>query len=316
MCRINMIYVKNDNYGILEQNGYESIENDDSELTNGYTGYVCGWCNCDSFVGSMLECENSYDTLEEMSECESKIKLARLQKIREFMYQPGYQKLRKDYIEKKEVLFGKLFELTEEIDDYEIEQSFALEKKYNYQIPPEAADAMYQEIEEKRQLIYESDEYQAIQKKIDVLQKENPILEESTMYYLTQEEMNEALELGEQDEELDEEMQEFLDNLIEENGVEEELEEIEIKLPSFVIDEAIKELMDKLEHPEITDQATEFHKYKDIFEQLLETNEKIMFTTVWSEPENLKHIREINIKKMVIEDLAKLNYNKVLTITN
>lgn len=309
MCRFNIVYVKNDNHGILEQSGYDVFD----EEYNGYTGYVKGCCNCGSFVGSMSETEDSYESYDEMVSCETKKELEMLYEVRELMHKPDYRKIREQYVEKRDILLDKMFAMTEEVNEYELEQMEKLDEKYDCEPPEDIVNELYEEVEKRLDVIYSSDEYKKQDKMLDDLRNKNAVLEKSTMYYLTKEEQDKEMYDGVSATELlagdDETLDGWLSELIGETD-EEDCLECEFEEPSMVIDDVIE----KMENETGREANAEFEEYKNLFDNLLNTNEDILFATIWSEVKKYNFVNEISLSEMKMEDLAKMDYFDIIKV--
>lgn len=295
MCQLNLVFVKNSkNKKILENNEYNYFGED----FKSFSPYVKGFCNCGSFVGSMSEYNgNSYF---EMIENLNNAELERLTKIKDFMSKPNYKKLKEEYVADRETLSNALEKFFEPVSNYEMEQINLLETQYKGKALEKQMELLYKDLDTKFQEIENSTEYQSAQRKLNEFIEKNQLMYESTLYYLTKE-----------DEENDNKSQEFLnDDLFEDiDDLNDAIEYVDIPEESFVIDTVIQ----KLERRYLNDYNV-FLEYKQLFEELLENEEYILFCCIWDEPENMSIEKEVNIKDIKIEDLASLEYNQVLKI--
>lgn len=310
MCRFNIVYAKNDELGILAQNGYTPFD----ENYPGYTGYVRGYCNCGSFVGSMAESDRHFQSYEEMRACERKEKLEVLIKVRELMHRPDYAAIRDAYIQERDALLDAMFAMTEEVGDFETEQMELLNEKYDFSPPADLVEKLYDEVEVRHNAICETAPYKEIEQRLEQLRKRNPVLEESTFYYLTKEEQYEAFGEGVPlSELLDDEDDETVDAVLSqmmEDADEEDIVEIEFDEPDMVIDDVIE----KLENETDEDAETEFQEYIALFEGLLTSNDNILFSTIWSEIGEYNLIDSISLSEMTIDVFAGMNFNDMIRI--
>lgn len=305
MCRFNIVYARNDDWGILEQNGYMPFDDTNPE----YIGYTYGYCNCNSFVGSMVEDKNNFESYEEMTRCMKAERLDTLYKVREMMYQPDYKEKRHKYIEKRDNLIDRIFDMTKDIKDYEIEQMDLLNGKYDCEPPEEEVERLYDEISKREEIVYKTDEYKKLDRELARLRDDNPILEESTMYFLTKEQQDEEME-QEYCEEADDMLAQIFGDIDEVDFDEDEFTEVEFEEPSMVIDDVISQVKGETDK----DAKEEFREYQSLFKELLQTNDYILFVTVWEKPDIYNIKKEIPLSKITMEELAKLNYFDIIKI--
>jgi len=292
MCQFNLIFVRNSkNKQILKNNEYHRF----GKPFENFSPYVKGGCNCGSFVGSMSEYNgNSYL---EMTEKLYNAELEKLNKIKDLMNRPDYKELKEKYTSDEEILLNTLEKFFEQMSNYETEQINLLETKYNGKKLEKQRELLYKDFNKKLQEIQNSSEYKSAQSKLNEFWKKNKLLRESTLYYLTKEQEDNAKK---SEDILDDESFEDLNDNV---------EFIDIPEESFVIDTVIQ----KLENNYKNDYNT-FLEYKKLFENLLENENYILFCCIWSEPENISIEKEVNIKDIKIEDLASLKYNQILKI--
>ena len=295
MCQLNLVFVKNfKNKKVLENNGYNYFGED----FKSFFPYIKGPCNCDSFVGSMSEYTgNSYlKMIENLNATE----LERLNKIKDFMNKSDYKKLKEEYVADRETLSNALEKFFEPVSNYEMEQINLLENKYKGNALEKQMELLYKNLDKKFQEIENSSEYQSAQRKLNDFIERNELMEESTLYYLTKE-----------DEENDNKFEEILDNDFFEDiaNLDDSIESIDIPEDSLVIDTVIQRLENKYPND-----YNVFLEYKQLFENLLENEDLILFCCIWDKPENMSIEKEVNIKDIKIEDLASLEYNRVLKI--
>lgn len=292
MCQLNLVFVKNsENKKILKNNEYEYFGED----FKSFSPYVKGFCNCGSFVGSMSEYTgNSYiEMIEELNNSE----LERLTKIKDFMNKPDYKKQREKYIANREKLSSALEKFFEPMSSYEMEQINLLETKYKSKALEKQMDLLYKDLDEKLQEIENSAGYKSAEAKLNEFVKNNELMEESTLYYLTKE-----------DEDNDRKSEEILDDELFED-LDDDIEIIDVPEESFVIDTVIQKLESRYQND-----YNVFSEYKDLFENLLKNEDYILFCCIWDEPKKMSIKKEVTIKDITIEDLASLEYNQILKV--
>lgn len=292
MCQYNIIFVENTkNKTILKNNKYNYF----GENFKKFSPYVKGICNCGSFVGSMSE-YNSNNYLKMIEEI-NKTEIDKLNKIKEFMNKPDYKKLKERYITEREKLSNSLEKFFEPMSNYEMEQINVLETKYKGKSLEKHMELLYKDLDNKLLAIENSSEYKSAESKLNKFIEKNQLMEESTLYYLTKEEEENAKKLEEIS---DDDLFDDLDDSIEYIDVPEE---------SFVIDTVIQKLENRYQND-----YNIFLDYKQLFENLLENEEYILFCCIWDKPEKMSIEKEVNIKDIKIEDLASLEYNEILKI--
>lgn len=299
MCQLNLVFVKNSkNKKILKNNEYNYFGDD----FNNFSPYVKGFCDCGSFVGSMSEYTGN--TYFEMIEDLNNAELERLNKIKDIMNKPDYKKIREKYIADRENLSNALETFFEPVSNYEIEQINMLETNYTGKTLEKHMELLYKDLDKKLKEIENSCEYKSAKTKLNKFIEENELLEESTLYYLTKE-----------DEDDDNKLKEIpYDNVFEEYNFFEDTDKfpeiIDIdEEESFVIDTVIQKLENRYQND-----YNVFLKYKQLFENLLENEEYILFCCIWDEPDKMSIEKEVNIKDITIEDLASLEYDQILKI--
>jgi len=293
MCQLNLVFVKNiKNKTILKNNEYNYYGKDFKE----FSPYIKGICNCGSFVGSMSEYDgNNY--LEMIGEI-NKTEIDRLNKIKDIMNKPDYKKLKEKYITERETLSNYLEKFFEPMSNYEMEQINILETKYKGKTLEKHMELLYKDLDKKLLEIEISSEYKSAELKLNEFIEKNQLMEESTLYYLTKEEEENAKKLEEISND------DFFDDL------DDSIEYIDVPEESFVIDTVIQRLENRYQND-----YNVFLEYEQLFKNLLENEEYILFCCIWDEPENMSIEKEINIKDLKIEDLASLEYNQILKIT-
>jgi len=292
MCQLNLVFVKNStNKKILKNNEYEYFGED----FKSFSPYVKGFCNCGSFVGSMSKYTgNSYlEMIEELNNSE----LERLTKIKTFMNKPDYKKQREKYIADREILSNALENFFEPMSSYEMKQINLLETKYKGKALEKQMDLLYKDLDEKLQEIETSVGYKSAEAKLNEFVKNNELMEESTLYYLTKD-----------DEDNDSKSEEILDDELFED-LDDAIEIIDVTEESFVIDTVIQKLESRYQND-----YNVFSEYKDLFENLLKNEDYILFCCIWDEPKKMSIKKEVTIKDITIEDLASLEYNQILKV--
>lgn len=291
MCQLNLVFVKNStNKEILKNNGYECFR----ENFQTFSSYVKGFCNCGSFVGSMSEyAGNSY--LEMMNELNSS-ELERLNKIKTFMSKPDYKDLKRKYMADKDKLSNTLEKFINPLFNYEMEQLELLQTKYKGQELEKQMELLYKNLDKKLKKVEHSSEYKSAEIKLNDFTEKNQLMEESLLYYLTQE-----------DEDNDRKNMKVLDNnLLKDLDDSESINNFE---ESLVIDNVIKRVQNEYEND-----YSVFLEYKQLFEKLLENEEYILFCCIWDKPKKISIEKEVNIGNLKIEDLASLEYNQILKV--
>lgn len=295
MCKFNVIFVKNlNNKNILEHNEYYRQK----WSFKHYFPYIKGICNCDSFIGSMADFP--YGNYSQMIEELNNEELEKLNKIKEFMNRPSYKKEREKYIAQRDRLSSAVEKFFETMANYETEQINLLETKYKGKKLEKQIDLLYKGIEKKSLEILNLPEYRVAEEKLNKFVEKNELMDESTLYFLTKE-----------DEEEDKETQEILNDTLFEtiNDLADTIEYIDVPEESFVIDTVIKNLKNRYPND-----YNNFIEYIHLFEMLLKNEEHILFCCIWDKPEKLSIEKEVSVKDIKIEDLASLEYNKLLKI--
>lgn len=283
MCQFNLVFVKSSkNKKILKNNEYDCF----GDNINNFSPFVKGYCNCDSFVGSM--CNYSENSYIEMIKSLNKSELAKLTKIKNFMNKPNYKQLKENYIKTRNSFSNAVEKFFEPLSTYETHQINMLEKKYKGKQLQKHMENLYKDLENKIQKIENSPDFKLAQTKLNDFIEKNKLMEESTLYYLTKKDKeNECFD--------------DLDNSVENITIPEE--------ESLVIDNVIKKLETRYEKD-----YNNFLEYKQLFEKLLENENYILFSCIWDEPKEMLIEKEVNIKDITIEDLASLEFNKMLKI--
>ena len=169
--------------------------------------------------------------------------------------------------------------------------------KYKGKTLEKHMELLYKDLDKKLLEIEISSEYKSAELKLNEFIEKNQLMEESTLYYLTKGEEENAKKLEEISD----------DDLF--DDLEDSIEYIDVPEESFVIDTVIQRLENRYQND-----YNVFLEHKQLFENLLENEEYILFCCIWDEPENMSIEKEINIKDLKIEDLASLEYNQILKI--
>lgn len=156
----------------------------------------------------------------------------------------------------------------------------------------------------KEKYISERDALSNSLEKFNEFIEKNQLMEESTLYFLTKEEEDNYNKLEElPDDELSDALADLTDS-------DDAVKYIDVPEESFVIDTVIQNLENKYDND-----YNAFLEYKNLFKILLENEDYILFCCIWDEPNNLSIEKEVNINALKIEDLACLEYNKLLKIS-
>jgi hypothetical protein len=144
-------------------------------------------------------------------------------------------------------------------------------------------------------------EYSEFINKFREYSKENELLQESLLYCLTAEESNQTSKGIP--------LKELLG--LEDDLEAEEFATVNIPMESNVIDDVINrtECDTNAEHLE------EYQTYYELFMNLLEVVPSILFGTIWSEANEMKLVKTVKINSLLIDDLAILDYNDMICIT-
>lgn len=300
MCRINLILIDdNKAEDLLESKGYHLFQAN----LQGYGAYRKGYCNCGSFVGSLLEKKgmNYHDAVSSSKQ----EKLDRLYQIKDLMNKPGYLERKREFLKKQSVFIEKLQDFSQHITEYERTRTDEIRKGKDGSNENAAMDHLFNEIGTMFSELEIKPDYQMIRETYIGFLHENDIMNESTRYYLTKEEEEKAFDPGIP-------LSELLGFKDEpgENLKEEAVEQIELQKESFVIDEVIVRTQNETN----TAHLSEYHTYYRLFSDLLEHVPSFRFTTIWSEPGELKEIKTVSLESMTIDDLAFLEFNDMICI--
>lgn len=299
MCQFNLVFVKDiKNKKLLENAEYRYYGND----INGFSPYIKGYCNCNSFVGSMHDYDGN--SFLEMIQTSTQEELQKLNKIKDFMMQINYKELKQNYIQVRDSLSNVVEQFYDSLSYYETEQLEMLEKKYTGKELQKHTEIFYKKLDNKFKEIEDSQEFKLAQQKLNEFISENKLMEESTLYYLTKEDEEKENQLD-----IDEEIL-LPDEIIENSDDLTKIIDITDE-ESLVIDTVIKKIENKYEN-----NYKEFLEYKQLFELLLKNEEYILFSCVWDEPGKMSLEKDVDIENIQIENLASLDFNKMLKICN
>ncbi|MHB8132310.1 MAG: hypothetical protein ACYDEX_25435 [Mobilitalea sp.] len=296
MCRFNLIMIRDKSaVSLMQKENYNKRYDD----LIGFMAFQKGYCNCDSFVGSL--CDKKELEYKDAIEKSKNEKLEKLYKIRELVKKPGYKEEREKFKQHHMELLEHLEVFTEHIAEYEIVQRNELEQKYSGDEFFENMDKLHQKVEDMHKEVELKTEYQTKQASYHKFLQDNEIMNDSTGYFLTQEEEESMFDHGIP-------LSEILD--LETFGFEDE-KIVEVTKESHVIDEVIA----NEEKNTYTENIIEFMYYRQLFSNLVEQMNSLMFATIWCEPKEIKKIKTVDIKLLKIDDLAFLNYNEMICIT-
>ncbi len=302
MCRLNLILVKEKvAEEILLVEGYDKIYDN----LMGYNAFQKGHCNCGSLVGSM--CDKKELGLEyfEIAENCKKEELKRLCEIRDFMNQPEYREKRQEFENIKTQLQEEMERFRNHIIEYEIEQQEEIEENYSGEEYNQKIEELYQRIDELNWEVENTPAYQMKMNEYFKFINENGLLNDSTYYYLSEEEEEKAIGEGSPLKELfGEDFQ-----MSEEDLVVEEIFDLEEK--SSAIDKVIEEEENNIFQKE----KEEYNSYYELFTKLLVKVDSFLFATIQSEPNERKKVKDVDIKSLIIDDLAFLEDDDMVCVT-
>jgi hypothetical protein len=302
MCQLNLLLVNEkvaEDY--LADKGYNKIFDD----ITGYKAYQRGHCNCGSVVGSASEHKNSNLKYDQILEKKKEKELETLYQVRDIMFEPDYI-IKKQEFEKKRYEYTKgLEELNKHILDYETEQLEKIEECKDRKEHDEKLSKLYEKLDELFLEMGTSPEYLNIWSEFNDFLTENEIMEQSTLYYLNEEEEEQDREVA-----IGIPLCELLgeDILLNDEYPE---NRIEIEEPSRVITTVISQK----ESEKFTEQREEYETIYEDFEGLLETVAAFRFVPIWNEPNQLHQVKELSLKALQIDDLAFLDMDEMLYIT-
>lgn len=295
MCRYNLIMVKDKSAeDLLKHEDYQILYDD----LLGYSAFQKGYCNCNSFVGSL--CGKKELGYYNAIETTKKEKLERLYQIKKLMNQQDYEIKREQFKQQQMKLLHDMNILTEHISDFEREQTKEIRNNNSGEILNEKLNELYRKLEKMHKELESQPDYKYMHEAYVNFIKENELLNESIRYYLSREEVervrSQVIPLSE--------LLNFDEDPNEIEGI-----QVEIELP--VIDEVIA----REENNTFADNQEEFNDLQQLFYKLSEQVQSFMFATIWSEPDNLKMSGTVNIDSFKIDDLAFLEYNEMICIT-
>ncbi len=335
MCRFNLILIKDKKAcSQLAEEDYSKVYSDYD--LNGYTAFEKGSCNCGSFVGSLVAKKGM--TYGEAVTAIKNEKLDRLYQVKALMNQPDYKERKEEFIRTRNELSGYLNVYFDSIAEYETKQTDELHSRYEGKELEDEMSKLYDELGKRMAAVEEQPEYQKKREfYVDYL-RENEVMNDSTIYYVSGNEELKAQQdakkeaekfrtrieelLGLQTVENNSKIDENNSNIEENNSetdknsseIEEkssETEEMEFKEESMVIDEVIT----RTENDTSLESEKEYQSYCDTFKGLLKYEPSFLFATIWSEPGDLNIVKTVNLDSLKIDDLAFLEFNEMLCIT-
>ncbi len=329
MCRFNLILIKDVKAGSqLEAEDYSKVYSDYD--LNGYTAFEKGYCNCGSFVGSLVAKKGM--TYGEAVTAMKNEKLDRLYKVKMLMNQPDYKERKEVFIRTRNELSGYLNVYFDSIAEYEAKQTDELHTRYEGKELEHEMSKLYDELGKRMAAVEEQPEYQKKREfYVDYL-RENEVMNDSTIYYVSgNEELKAQQDAKKETEKFRTRIEELLGPQTVENnsGIEEnnseieqvnskieensssETEEMEFKQESMVIDEVIA----RTENDTFLESEEEYQSYYETFKGLLKYEPSFLFATIWSEPGDLNTVKTVSLDSLKIDDLAFLEFNEMLCIT-
>ncbi|MDF2511315.1 MAG: hypothetical protein K0S04_1181 [Herbinix sp.] len=303
MCRFNLILLQEESgEKLLKSEGYSMFY----ENLLGLKAYQAGYCNCGSFVGSMIEKKGM--SYEKALATMKREKLERLYLVRELLYQPNYEEMKESYEQRRDALLQELQPFWEQISNYEMKQMEELEDKFPGDELLKEREELYTRLGDMTQEIELEPEYVIKQEAYQSFLRENAIMNDSVIYYKTKEEEEKSSPNSIP-------LSELLGF-----EFEEEMEEIEGTMPFRMIDMepqsmVIDEVIAREENDTYKSHKEEYEEYRQLFERLLEYTPSLRFATIWSETKELQNVKTVDINSFQIDDLAFLDYNEMVTIT-
>lgn len=300
MCRFNLILIKEkEAEEILICEGYVKVHDD---LT-GYMAFHKGHCDCGSFVGSLCEKKELGLGYFEVAENYKKDELDCLYQIKEFMNKPRYREKRQEFEKQKTKLLEEMDIFRNHINEYEFEQMEEIKKNYSGEEYNQKLDELYQKIGELQMEVENDPAYQTKQNKYYEFLEDKQLMNDSTYYFLSEEEEKEARGKSFPLKELIGEDFQFSEEVI--------LEEDFFEENSSVIDKVIEEK----ENNTFQNEIEEYNSYYEVFAKLLERVDSFCFATIWSEPYELKQVNKVDIHSLEMGDLAFLEYDEMICVT-
>ncbi len=311
MCRFNLVLIRDEiAESIMQKESFNKWYDD----LLGSMACQKSYCNCDSFVGSLCDKkELGYSKAIEMCKKE---KLEKLYQIRELMKSPGYVEEREKFKLNHMEWIKQMEVFTKHIAEFEIKHMEELQRNYSGEELNKNIEMLYQKLDDMRKEVEANAEYRSKQEAYYKFHQENEIMNSSQGYFLTQEEEKSAFNPGIPLSELlgykrlESEKLEY-DELEYEELEYEVMDTVKVEIESHVIDEVIT----REENNTYAKNSNEFMYYHQLFSILLEQIPSLMFATIWSEPNELKTIMTVDIKSLKIDDLAFLDYDEVICIT-
>lgn len=293
MCRFNLVMIKTDRAKeVLCDRGYDKW----NEGVEGYTSFIKGYCNCDSFVGSLCE-QKGVDYETAINQVKKK-SLDGLYKMRDFMKQPGYEEARKAFRAQHDAFANKLMQFYEAVGDYEEAQNKILEATYQGGELDKMKRNLQKDVERKFREVDLDPEYMSCRRAYDEFLQENEMMDRSTRYFLTKEEEQLHRKASNSPGELIQ---------VEDKG---QIATTEYTDTSQVIDEVIL----KEEQHNFMENKDEFAEYKALFDKLFLYEENVLFATIWSEAHDLKLVKSVEMNDLRIDDMAFLEFDEMIEV--
>ncbi|MDF2905428.1 MAG: hypothetical protein K0R34_749 [Herbinix sp.] len=296
MCRFNLILTKEEGAEkLLIQEDFRKFYDD----LGGFNAYQKGYCNCGSLVGSFAD-QKGIPYQVAIDEAKKK-KVERQNKIRILMNQPDYEERKERFLQTSTSYSEQIEIFYKPIQDYELEQTNYIHTKYSGEEFQQHYEKLHLELQDMFVQIESQPEYSEFINKFREYSKENELLQESLLYCLTAEESNQTSKGIP--------LKELLG--LEDDLEAEEFATVNIPMESNVIDDVINrtECDTNAEHLE------EYQTYYELFMNLLEVVPSILFGTIWSEANEMKLVKTVKINSLLIDDLAILDYNDMICIT-
>lgn len=309
MCRFNLILVEE---SIAESKAEAYLQSQEYikiyDNLNGYRAYEKGSCNCGSFVGSLID-KKGRNYEEAISERKNE-KLDRLYEIRALMNQPDYKEKKEAFIQKRDKISEELCVFFNTIGEYEEKRTNDIHEQYEGDELSNRMTELYEEVGKLLSSMEEQPKYREKSEEYREYLEQNAVMNESVIYYLTETEERKA------EAEEKKKAQEYKIRLADILGPEisketEEPAQIEYVKDSMVITEVI----DRAEKDTFQYNREEYHSYYELFRGLLDNVRSFLFSTIWSEPGELRNIKTVSLKSLKIDDLAFLEFNETICIT-
>jgi hypothetical protein len=302
MCRFNLILIRDEKAKeLLEREGYSKMYDN----LNGYMAYQKGYCNCGSFVGSMVDKKGmDYQDVINLRKAE---KLDELYQIQKLMNQPNYKVLKEEFLQKQTELSNEMNVFYKSINDYELQQSDFLLQNYNGEELNHEMDNLNNEVTKMLTSLDSNPAYKVKNDAYITFLEKNHIMNLSTIYYLSKEEEGNTIKNTIPISDI---LEMETETILDENYFDDTI--IEIEEDSQVISEVIRRTKNNDTYSKNLDEYNDFY---NIITKLLNIVPFVKFSTIWSEPNDLKEIKTVNIQSLKIDDLAFLDFDEMICIT-